>query len=92
MNALSKNVKFFLESMKRIIDDKENREIIRKTKNRMLRLFSTVTDPSSKLFRYVTFLSQTYVFFRLSQTPVINFYKLRSDFQYHEHLFFLKRK
>lgn len=72
MNALSKNVKFFLESMKRIIDDKENREIIRKTKNRMLRLFSTVTDPSSKLFRYVTFLSQTYVFFRLSQTPVIN--------------------
>nr|YP_009407302.1 component of inner membrane protein import complex [Drosera regia]ASA46215.1 component of inner membrane protein import complex [Drosera regia] len=42
---------------------------------------------NSKIFYDFSFLSQAYVFYKLSQTKVPNFYKLRSVLQYHGILF-----
>nr|APB96380.1 Ycf1 [Daucus conchitae] len=45
---------------------------------------------NSRLFFDLSSLSQAYVFYKLSQTPIINLYKLRDIFEYHGTPFFLK--
>nr|YP_004222704.1 hypothetical chloroplast RF19 [Anthriscus cerefolium]ADD13696.1 hypothetical chloroplast RF19 [Anthriscus cerefolium] len=45
---------------------------------------------NSRLFFDLSSLSQAYVFYKLSQTQVINLYKLRSIFEYHGSPFVLK--
>nr|URQ21465.1 hypothetical chloroplast RF19 [Symphoricarpos orbiculatus] len=48
------------------------------------------TKKNSHIFYDLSFLSQRYVFFKLSQPQVINLSKLRSALQYHGTSFFLK--
>nr|APB94511.1 Ycf1 [Daucus syrticus] len=45
---------------------------------------------NSRLFFDLSSLSQAYVFYKLSQTPIIHFYKLRDIFEYNGTPFFLK--
>ena len=49
-------------------------------------------NKNSKIFYNITSLSQTYVFYKLSQVQVINLYKLRFVLQYHGTSLFLKNE
>nr|YP_010193853.1 hypothetical chloroplast RF19 [Mimusops coriacea]QZQ53415.1 hypothetical chloroplast RF19 [Mimusops coriacea] len=98
------NIQLFLESTKKIIDksiynNKTNQEIINKTKKNQntIHFISTIkkslyniSNKNSQNFCDLSSLSQAYVFFKLSQTQVLNLYKLRSILQYHGTSFFLK--
>nr|QQQ88249.1 hypothetical protein RF1 [Pouteria caimito] len=98
------NIQLFLESTKKIIDNsiynnKTNQEIINKKKKNKNTIYfiSTIkkslyniSNKNSQNFCDLSSLSQAYVFFKLSQTQVLNLYKLRSILQYHGTSFFLK--
>nr|YP_009715767.1 hypothetical chloroplast RF1 [Zenia insignis]QGL08880.1 hypothetical chloroplast RF1 [Zenia insignis]QIT02172.1 Ycf1 [Zenia insignis] len=95
------NVQLFLELTKKMINkyiynNETNEERIDKT-----RIFSTIkksiyniSNPNSQNFCDVSPLSQAYVFYKLSQTRVINLYKykLKSVFEYHGTSLFLKNE
>nr|YP_010557991.1 hypothetical protein RF1 [Euphorbia echinulata]UED19101.1 hypothetical protein RF1 [Euphorbia echinulata] len=49
-----------------------------------------VINKNSKIFCDISFLSQAYVFYKLSQRKILNLYKLRSIFEYHN--LFLKNE
>nr|YP_010433270.1 Ycf1 protein [Centipeda minima]USW07165.1 Ycf1 protein [Centipeda minima] len=101
-------LQLFMESTKKIlqkyIDNNEtNQERINKTKQNKIDLISTITikkafdnlrnsKRKSHIFFSFSYLSQKYVFFKLSQTQVINFNKLRSILQYNGPSFFLKNE
>nr|YP_010618304.1 hypothetical chloroplast RF19 [Soroseris hookeriana]WAX01598.1 hypothetical chloroplast RF19 [Soroseris hookeriana] len=84
------------------IDNKEtNQERINKTKQNKIDFISPVTikrafdnlrnsKRKSDIFFDLSYLSQKYVFLKLSQTQIINFNKLRSILQYNGPSFFLK--
>nr|YP_009896328.1 Ycf1.2 [Guiraoa arvensis]QKK42875.1 Ycf1.2 [Guiraoa arvensis] len=91
----------FFESTKKILDryiykNDENREKINKKKNTIY-FISTIKNFISKknFFSYdLCSLSQAYVFYKLSQIQVSNFYKLKAFFEYNIYItsFFVKNK
>nr|YP_010498584.1 hypothetical chloroplast RF1 [Tournefortia montana] len=96
------NTQLFLESTKKIIDkyiynNEPNQEKINKQNKNTIRFISTIkksldniNKKNSNIFSDLSYLSQAYVFYKLSQTQVINWSKLRSVFQYQGTSFFLK--
>nr|YP_010223313.1 Ycf1 protein [Euphorbia peplus]UCL27306.1 Ycf1 protein [Euphorbia peplus] len=95
----------FLESIKKIItkhisNNESNQKKIDKPNQKNLYFISiikkstdtdiAVINRNSQIFCDISFLSQAYVFYKLSQTQIINLYKLRSIFQYHN--LFLKNE
>nr|YP_010513352.1 hypothetical protein Ycf1 [Centrosema coriaceum]UXL84923.1 hypothetical protein Ycf1 [Centrosema coriaceum] len=99
------NIQFFLESTKKIINkcisnNETNAKRTNKTNQSIIDFISIIhksyntRNLISQNSCDISFLSQAYVFFKLSQTQVINIYKykLRSSFQYHEKFFFLKNE
>nr|YP_010864805.1 hypothetical protein RF1 [Indigofera pendula]WGS98037.1 hypothetical protein RF1 [Indigofera pendula] len=101
----STNVQLFLESTKKIINksiynNEANAERTHKTNQSIINFISIIhksyntTNTNSQNSCDVSSLSQAYVFFKLSQTQVINVYKykLRSFFEYHGRFFFLKNE
>nr|YP_010454869.1 hypothetical chloroplast RF1 [Senna alata]UUA03705.1 hypothetical chloroplast RF1 [Senna alata] len=100
------NVQLFLESTKKIINkyiynNKANEERVDKKNQSIIHFISTIknsicniSNMTSQNFCDVSSLSQAYVFYKLSQTQVINLYKykLRSVFEYHGTPLFLKNE
>nr|YP_010924649.1 Ycf1 protein [Ianthopappus corymbosus]WKB11408.1 Ycf1 protein [Ianthopappus corymbosus] len=99
-------LQLFIESTKKIPDkyiynNETNQERINKTKQNKIdfilpmtikRAFDNLRNSKreSHIFFDLSYLSQKYVFLKLSQTQVINFNKLRSILQYNGSSFFLK--
>nr|YP_009764384.1 hypothetical chloroplast RF19 [Tanacetum coccineum]QIS92037.1 hypothetical chloroplast RF19 [Tanacetum coccineum] len=102
------SLQLFMESTKKIlekyIDNNEiNKERINKKKQNKIDFISPMTikkgfdnlrnsKQKPHIFFDLSYLSQKYVFFKLSQTQVINFNKLRSILQYNGPSFFLKNE
>nr|AQU64810.1 hypothetical chloroplast RF1 [Nyssa sinensis]AUF33526.1 Ycf1 [Nyssa wenshanensis]AUF33951.1 Ycf1 [Nyssa sinensis] len=98
------NIQLFVELTKKIIDkyiynNETNQERIDKTNQNTIHFISTLkksfynisnNNKNSQIFCDLSSLSQAYVFYKLSQTKVINLYKLRSVLQYQGTSFFLK--
>nr|YP_010362779.1 hypothetical protein RF1 [Euphorbia drupifera]UNS16735.1 hypothetical protein RF1 [Euphorbia drupifera] len=99
------NAQLFLESIKKIItkyisNNESNKKKIDKTKTNQNKFNFisiikksrdiAVINKNSKIFCDISFLSQAYVFYKLSQTKILNLYKLRSIFEYHN--LFLKNE
>nr|YP_009771553.1 hypothetical chloroplast RF19 [Poecilanthe parviflora]QIT02338.1 hypothetical chloroplast RF19 [Poecilanthe parviflora]QVX30383.1 hypothetical chloroplast RF1 [Poecilanthe parviflora] len=96
------NVEFFLELPKKIqhksiyhnvYHNQANAERTDKTIIHFIKIikkFPNIRNTNSR--NELSSLSQAYVFFKLSQTKVINIYKLRSIFEYHQRFFFLKNE
>nr|YP_010964513.1 hypothetical chloroplast RF19 [Ototropis elegans]WNM89168.1 hypothetical chloroplast RF19 [Ototropis elegans] len=100
---LRSNTQLFLESTKKkwnkfIYTNEANAERTDKTNQNIIRFISIIhkyfntRNTNSQNSCDVSFLSQAYVFLKLLQTPIINIYKLRSVFEYHENFFFLKNE
>nr|YP_010247893.1 hypothetical protein Ycf1 [Adenostemma lavenia]YP_010708688.1 hypothetical protein Ycf1 [Adenostemma madurense]QTJ30026.1 hypothetical protein Ycf1 [Adenostemma lavenia]WCR50769.1 hypothetical protein Ycf1 [Adenostemma madurense] len=101
-------LQLFMESTKKIlekyIDNSEtNQEKMNKTKQNKMDFISTITikkafdnlrnnKRKSHIFFDLSYLSQKYVFLKLSQTQVIHFNKLRSVLQYNGPSFFIKNE
>nr|YP_009354933.1 hypothetical chloroplast RF1 [Echinacea angustifolia]ARB03039.1 hypothetical chloroplast RF1 [Echinacea angustifolia] len=101
-------LQLFMESTKKILDkyidnNETSQEKINKTKQNKIDFISTMTikkafdnlrnsKRKSHIFFDLSYLSQKYVFFKLSQTQMINFNKLRSILQYNGPSFFLKNE
>nr|YP_010005987.1 hypothetical chloroplast RF1 [Aldama canescens]QNR04095.1 hypothetical chloroplast RF1 [Aldama canescens] len=101
-------LQLFMESTKKMIEkyidnNETNKEKINKTKQNQIDFISTRTikkafdnlrnsKRKSNIFFELSYLSQKYVFLKLSQTQVINFNKLRSILQYNGPSFFLKNE
>nr|QDE53093.1 hypothetical chloroplast RF1 [Echinacea purpurea] len=101
-------LQLFMESTKKILDkyidnNETSQEKISKTKQNQIDFISTMTikkafdnlrnsKRKSHIFFDLSYLSQKYVFFKLSQTQMINFNKLRSILQYNGPSFFLKNE
>nr|YP_009697830.1 Ycf1 [Cornus canadensis]QEJ84838.1 Ycf1 [Cornus canadensis] len=104
INIPTINTQLFLESTKKVIDkciynNERNQERMAKTNKKKMHLISTIKkllynisndNKNSQIFSELSSLSQAYVFYKLSQTQVINLYKLRSILQYHGTSLFLK--
>nr|YP_009455550.1 hypothetical protein RF1 [Cercis glabra]AUG83546.1 hypothetical protein RF1 [Cercis glabra] len=100
------NIQLFLESTKKkfnkyIYNNEANEKRIHKTNQSIIHFISTIqksisniSNTNSHIFFNVSSLSQAYVFYKLSQTLVINLYKykLRSVFEYHGTSLFLKNE
>nr|YP_009455467.1 hypothetical protein RF1 [Adenolobus garipensis]AUG83463.1 hypothetical protein RF1 [Adenolobus garipensis] len=98
------NIQLFLESRKKkinIYNNEANEERIHKTNQSIINFISTIqksiyniNNTNSQIFFDVSSLSQAYIFYKLSQTLVINLYKykLRSVFEYHGTSLFLKNE
>nr|YP_009670132.1 Ycf1 protein [Azima tetracantha]QCW95451.1 Ycf1 protein [Azima tetracantha] len=102
------NTQLFVQSIKKIINinkdiynPKINEQRINKTNKNTIHFISTIENiplnirkrnKNSTISHDLFFVSQAYVFFKLSQIQVINLYKLRSVLQYYETSFFLKNK
>nr|YP_010632810.1 hypothetical chloroplast RF19 [Acanthus leucostachyus]WBP64482.1 hypothetical chloroplast RF19 [Acanthus leucostachyus] len=96
------NTEFFFESKKKILDksiynNQRKQGKINKKNQRAIPFISTIkksldsnTKRNSRIFYNLSYISQTYVFYRFSQLQVTNSYKLRSILQYQEIPFFLK--
>nr|UXR13357.1 hypothetical chloroplast RF1 [Polyspora hainanensis]WQM48645.1 hypothetical chloroplast RF1 [Polyspora axillaris] len=96
------NIQLFVESTKKMIDksiynNKKNQKRINKTNQNKINFISTIkkslyniSNKNSQNFFDLSSLSQAYVFYKISQTQVLNLYKLRSILQYHGTSFFLK--
>nr|QPZ49567.1 hypothetical protein ACSCB111 [Aconitum scaposum var. vaginatum] len=103
MNIPRINVEILLKSKKQITDkyssngETNQKRIDEKTKN-TIHFFSTIRkrksifNKNSQIFCDLSSLSQAYVFYKLSQTQVINKYHLNSIFQYHGTIPFIKDK
>nr|YP_009562790.1 hypothetical chloroplast RF1 [Clethra delavayi]QAV58315.1 hypothetical chloroplast RF1 [Clethra delavayi] len=103
ISRININIQLFLESTKKIIDksiynNKKNQERVNKTNKNTIHFISTIKKPvyiisnknSQHNFCDLSSLSQAYVFYKLSETQVLNLYKLISILQYHGTSFFLK--
>nr|QBC70261.1 hypothetical protein RF1 [Talinum paniculatum]QBC70346.1 hypothetical protein RF1 [Talinum paniculatum] len=97
----------FLGSTKKIFDksisnNETNQERIDTTNKNKIQFISTIKksllwfssniNKNSRSHSDLSFLSQAYVFYKLSQAQLINLYKLRSVFQYHGTSLFLKNE
>nr|YP_010583608.1 hypothetical protein RF1 [Euphorbia pseudomollis]UGV22429.1 hypothetical protein RF1 [Euphorbia pseudomollis] len=89
------NAQLFLESIKKIItkyisNNESNKKKIDKPNQNKFHFISiikksrdiTLINKNSKIFCDISFLSQAYVFYKLSQRKILNLYKLRSIFEY----------
>nr|AEX58511.1 hypothetical chloroplast RF19 [Theobroma grandiflorum] len=104
INIPRTNTQLFLESTKKIIDkfiynNEANQERINKTNKNTIHFISTIKNSLSnirnknaKAFCDLSSLSQAYVFYKLSQTQVISFYKFNPILQYHGTSLFLKNE
>ena len=74
--------------------DKPNQSIIISTIKKLLSNITNknVKNQNLKMFWDVSYLSQAYLFYKLSQTKIINLSKLRPVFQYHGTSRFLKNE
>nr|WVH38653.1 hypothetical chloroplast RF1 [Schlechtendalia luzulifolia] len=104
INMFKTALQLFIESTKKIIEkdiynNERNKERTNKTKQNKNYFIWTIKKAlynlrnskwKSHIFFDLSYLSQAYVFFKLSQTQVINLYKLRSILQYNGPSFFLK--
>nr|QFV18203.1 hypothetical chloroplast RF1 [Helleborus thibetanus] len=101
------NIQILLKSKKQINDkhnynDETNKKRIDKTKKNTIHFISTIkksiynnsSNKNSQIFYNLSSLSlsQAYVFYKLSQTQVINEYHLKSIFQYHGKIPFIKNR
>nr|QKV44352.1 hypothetical chloroplast RF1 [Daphniphyllum macropodum] len=94
------NTQLFLESRnkkiyKYIYNNEGNQEIIEKTNQNaihFIKSLSNIRNKNSQIFCDLSSLSQAYIFYKLSQTPVINLYTLRSVLQYQGTSLFLKNE
>nr|YP_010513433.1 hypothetical protein Ycf1 [Clitoria mariana]UXL85004.1 hypothetical protein Ycf1 [Clitoria mariana] len=97
------NIHLFLESTKKMIkkyiyNNETNKERTSKINQSIIQFISIIQKYSiffnSQNSCDVSFLSQAYVFFKLSQTPIINIYKykFKSIFEFHEKFGFLKNE
>ena len=96
------NTQLFLESTNKLIDKYiSNNEINQEKINnqKKIHFISTIkkslyniSKKNSHIFFDLSYLSQAYVFYKLSQPQVINLSKLRSVLQYNRTSFFLKTK
>nr|YP_010500630.1 hypothetical chloroplast RF1 [Euphorbia altotibetica]UXB55878.1 hypothetical chloroplast RF1 [Euphorbia altotibetica] len=90
------NAQLFIESITNIItkyisNNESNHKKIDKPNQKNFDFISiikksrdiNVINNNSKIFCDISFLSQAYVFYKLSQNQILNLYKLRSIFQYH---------
>nr|YP_010848819.1 hypothetical protein RF1 [Hunteria zeylanica]WEV93470.1 hypothetical protein RF1 [Hunteria zeylanica] len=98
------NTQLFLESIKKIMDksiNEANQERLNRKNQNTIHFISAISTlkrsidsirntTNSHSFCDLSYLSQAYVFYKLSQTQVSNLYKLRSVFQYHGMPFFIK--
>nr|WLS54860.1 hypothetical chloroplast RF1 [Basella alba] len=97
----------FFGSTKKIFDkstynNDKNKERIDTTKKKKIQFIATIRESllwfssninkNSRSHSDLSFLSQAYVFYKLSQVQLINLYKLRSVFQYHGTSLFLKNE
>ena len=97
------NTQLFLESTKNGIDKSiYNNESITKTNKNRIQFISTINKKflpflstsknNSKIISDFSFLSQAYVFYKLSQAKILNLYKLRLVLQYRGISLFLKNE
>nr|AKF01505.1 hypothetical chloroplast RF19 [Dypsis decaryi] len=95
------NAQLFLESIKKIItksiyNDETNRKGIDETDQNTMNFISTIKKSFSNTNisnnNYLSYLSQAYVFYKLSQTQLLNKYHLRSVLQYTGTHSFIKDK
>nr|YP_010757060.1 hypothetical chloroplast RF1 [Triumfetta japonica]UNV38778.1 hypothetical chloroplast RF1 [Triumfetta japonica] len=98
------NTQLFLKPTKKFIENfiynnEANKQRINKTKKNTIHFLSTIKNPLSnisnknpKAFCDLSSLSQAYVFYKLSQTQVIRFYKFKPILQYHGTSHFLKNE
>nr|QJS52310.1 hypothetical protein RF1 [Indofevillea khasiana] len=98
------NVQLFIDSIKKIItkdiyNNEANQESIDKTNQSIIHFISTIkkslsniSNKNGKIFWDLSYLSQAYLFYKLSQTQIINLSKLRPVFQYHGTSLFLKNE
>nr|QKV45854.1 hypothetical chloroplast RF1 [Saniculiphyllum guangxiense] len=93
------NTQLFLESTKKKMDKsiynvEANQERIDKTNQNTIHFIKSLSNSSNinKNSQNLYSLSQAYVFYKLSQTQVINLYKLRSVLQYQGTSLFLKNE
>nr|QFV18369.1 hypothetical chloroplast RF1 [Dichocarpum sutchuenense] len=94
VNILKISVQILLKSKKRITDKYSYKD---ETNQNTIHFISTIKKPisniinkNSQIFCDLSSLSQAYVFYKLSQTQVINKYHLKSLFQYHGTIPFIK--
>nr|QXU76216.1 hypothetical chloroplast RF1 [Biebersteinia heterostemon] len=108
LNIPKINAKLFVESTKKIqifakniSNNEANQERIYKTNKKGIHIISTIkkslwqiSNKNSKIFCDLSSFSQSqaYVFYKLSQTQVINFSNFRSVLQYHGTALFLKNE
>nr|YP_010935104.1 hypothetical protein RF1 [Craterostigma nummulariifolium]WKW53035.1 hypothetical protein RF1 [Craterostigma nummulariifolium] len=104
INIPRMNTELFFESTKQIIDksldnNEKNQEGINKQKTNPITFISTIkksldsirnNQPKSYMFYDLSYVSQAYVFYKLSQIKVSNSSKLKSVFQYQGIPFFVK--
>ncbi|XP_059279969.1 protein TIC 214-like [Lycium ferocissimum] len=96
------NTQLFLESTNKLIDKYiSNNEINQEKINNQKKIhfistikksLSNISKKNSHIFFDLSYLSQAYVFYKLSQTQVINLAKFRSVFNITERLFSLRLK
>nr|UDP55862.1 Ycf1 [Momordica charantia] len=104
INILRINVQLFIESIKKKFtkyssNNEANEEGIDKTNQSIIHFISTIkkslsniSNKNGKIFWDLSYLSQAYLFYKLSQTQIINLSKLRPVFQYHGTSLFLKNE
>nr|AYC63718.1 hypothetical protein [Aphyllon epigalium subsp. epigalium] len=105
INIMKKNTEFFFNLKKKFIDksiyknDNKKKKISTKNKNPILFISKSLNNISnseinSHTFNFydLSYASQAYVFYKLSQIKVSNYYKLRSVLHYKLISFFIKRE
>nr|YP_010456528.1 hypothetical protein RF1 [Parnassia gansuensis]UUA67660.1 hypothetical protein RF1 [Parnassia gansuensis] len=103
INILRMNSQLFLESVRNLIhkniqDNEENQDKIMKLKrnkkgiNFISNIKETATNMKRQVFGDLSSLSQAYIFYKISQTLLINLYKLRPTLRDDGKAFFLKKK
>nr|WIF27740.1 hypothetical protein RF1 [Androsace erecta] len=99
INSSRMYIKRFLESInnfisKPISNTKKNHEKSKKTDENTIDFISTIQKPfynlSNNNSHKLSSLSQAHIFYKLSQSQVLNLNKLKSIFEYHGTSFFLK--
>nr|QWK50786.1 hypothetical protein RF1 [Ulmus wallichiana] len=101
LESTKKIINKYIYNNQCISNDETNQEGIDKTKQNRIHFISTRKksfynisnkNKNSQIFYKLSYLSQAYVFYKLAQTPVFNFSKLRSVFEYNGTSFFLKNE
>nr|YP_010427484.1 Ycf1 protein [Aquilaria cumingiana]YP_010427505.1 Ycf1 protein [Aquilaria cumingiana]USN92886.1 Ycf1 protein [Aquilaria cumingiana]USN92907.1 Ycf1 protein [Aquilaria cumingiana] len=102
INIARTNAQLFIESRKKIIEKsisnkKETEKRIKKRNQKKIHFILTKKNSLDNIqnTNSTTFsnsFSQAYVFYKISQTRVINFYKFKPILQYHETSLFLKNE